>query len=67
MSKERASDTDSWPVSWDASRAAQLKAMAKSTPSQRLRWLEQALRLARESGALERAETPEKRLRRGLA
>lgn len=56
-----------WPVSWEASRRAQLRTIAASSPGQRLRWLEQALRLAAASGALARAETPERRRRRGLA
>ena len=55
-----------WPVSWEASREAQFRAMARATPAQRLAWLEQALRLAQASGALSRAETPEQRRRRGL-
>ncbi len=67
MSKKPTSTEDTWPVSWEASRKAQLREMARSTPAQRLRWLEQALRLASESGALARAETEEKRRRRGLA
>jgi hypothetical protein len=55
-----------WPVSWEASRREQLRAMASASPSQRLEWLEQALRLADESGALRRTDTPERRRRRGL-
>ena len=66
MSEKKNSPSD-WPVSWEASREAQFRAMAKATPAQRLEWLEQALRLASASGALARAETIEKRRRRGLA
>lgn len=55
-----------WPVSWESSRQAQIREMAKTTPSQRLQWLEQALQLASASGALIRAATAEKRRRRGL-
>jgi hypothetical protein len=67
MSKKPTNSANPWPVSWQSSREAQFRAMAKSTPAQRLEWLEQALRLASESGALARAETAEKRRRRGLA
>lgn len=55
-----------WPVSWKAARKAHFLGVAKCTPSQRLNWLEQAVRLAAATGALARAETPEKRSRRGL-
>lgn len=55
-----------WPVSWGASRTAQFRAMAAAPAVQRLRWLEQALRLAAASGALARLDTPERRRRRGL-
>jgi hypothetical protein len=40
--------------------------MAKSTPAERLVWLEQALRLALLTGALSRADTAGRRRRRGL-
>lgn len=65
MSKKRTRSSE-WPVTWEASRQAQFRAMAKATPAQRLEWLEHALRLASASGALARAETVEKRRRRGL-
>ncbi len=55
-----------WPVSWQTARRDQARSMAKSTPAQRLDWLEQALRLAQASGALSRAETAHERRRRGL-
>jgi len=67
MSEELNSNAESWPVSWTASRDAQFREMAKSTASQRLQWLEQALQLALASGALSRLHTPEKLRRRGLA
>jgi len=40
--------------------------MARASPADRLRWLEEALRVAQASGALSRMETDEKRRRRGL-
>ena len=66
MSENPISPEATWPVSFDAAREAQFRAVARSTPLQRLNWLEQALRLASATGALARAETPEKRRRRGL-
>jgi len=66
MSKEPITTDRRWPVSWEAAREAQFRDVARSTPRQRLNWLEQALRLAFASGALSRAETPEKRRKRGL-
>jgi hypothetical protein len=66
MTNEPTHPEGPWPVSWEAARKAQLREWAKATPSQRLQWLEQALRLAAASGALERAETKEKQRRRGL-
>ena len=56
-----------WPVSWEASRAAQLRDIAAAPAVQRLRWLEHALRLAVASGAVARLDTPERRKRRGLS
>jgi len=66
MGEPRKRAQDDWPVSWEASRRAQFREMAKASPAQRLSWLEQALRVALASGALARAETPEQRRRRGL-
>ncbi len=65
MAEKQNQTEDEWPVSWKASRRAQLREMAKSSPAQRLEWLEQALRLAQSSGALARAETSDRRKRRG--
>lgn len=42
-----------WPVSYEASRADHARRWAATTPAQRLRWLEDAVRLALSSGALE--------------
>jgi hypothetical protein len=66
MSKDRASKVRAWPVTWEAAREAQRRDMARSTPAQRLRWLEQSLRVAAATGALARTETAEKRSRRGM-
>ena len=66
MSAARNRIDDDWPVSWDAARRDQSRAMANSTPAQRLAWLEAALRLAESSGALARYDTAERRRRRGL-
>ena len=66
MSEQHRRSEGDWPVSWEASRKAQFREMAKATAVQRLNWLEQALRVALASGALARAETPEQRRRRGL-
>jgi hypothetical protein len=45
---------DRWDAGWEESRRAQLEAIARATPAQRLAWLEEALRLALASGALDR-------------
>ena len=49
-----AESSDIWKAGWDDSRRAQLDAIARATPAQRLEWLEEALQLALASGALER-------------
>jgi len=67
MSDRQTQSEETWPVSWATARAAQLRAMSKTTPLQRLEWLEQALRLAHATGALSRAELPDDRRRRGLS
>lgn len=43
-----------WPVTWEASRRAMFRDLARSTIEQRLQWLEGAIELARGSGALAR-------------
>ena len=67
MVKPRKTSDDDWPVTWEASRSAQLADMARATPAQRLVWLERALRLAQATGALSRADDPDRRRRRGIA
>ncbi len=39
---------------WEAHRQMELEAMLKTTPAQRLRWLEAAIKFAFEAGALPR-------------
>lgn len=43
-----------WQVDWEEQRRWQLTASLRATPTQRLAWLEEMLRLAHHSGALER-------------
>ncbi len=47
-------ELEEWPVGWEAHRRHRLRMALRSTPEQRLAWLEEALRLACESGALAR-------------
>ena len=42
-----------WDVTWADVEQAQLETMLSATPAQRLAWLEEAMRLAYASGALE--------------
>ena len=42
-------------ASWEGAERAQLETMLAATPAQRLAWLEEAMRLAHASGALEAA------------
>ena len=44
-----------WVVTWEDVERAQLETMLAATPAQRLAWLEEAMRLAHASGALEAA------------
>ena len=43
---------EQWDASWEDVERAQLETMLAATPAQRLAWLEEAMRLARASGAL---------------
>ena len=45
-----------WDGSWEASRRRQLTAGLAATPAQRLEWLEEALAVAYQSGALPRRD-----------
>ena len=47
------SDARRWDVTWEDVERAQLETMLSATPAQRLAWLEEAMRLALVSGALE--------------
>ena len=47
-----AGGTRRWDVSWADVERAQLETMLSATPTQRLAWLEDAMRLAYASGAL---------------
>ena len=44
-----------WDASWEGVERAQLETMLAATPAERLAWLEEAMRLAHASGALEAA------------
>lgn len=44
-------DTD-WPVTWSEVEDAQLRDWLRTTPAQRLAWLEEMLEFARTAGAL---------------
>ena len=46
---------EQWDASWEDVERAQLETMLAATPAQRLAWLEEAMRLAHASGALEAA------------
>ena len=46
---------EQWDVSWEDAERAQLETMLAATPAQRLAWLEEAMRLAHASGALDAA------------
>lgn len=55
-SKEKARRGELWDAaSWEGAERAQLETMLAATPAQRLAWLEEAMRLAHASGALEAA------------
>lgn len=53
MSRDRSKNkSESWDASWDQSSTRLLKTTLQATPAQRLAWLEEAIALAYESGAL---------------
>ena len=52
-----------WDVTWTDVERAQLESMLRATPRQRLEWLENAIRLAHASGALEPRREPSVRAR----
>lgn len=48
--------SEGWDAtSWEGAERAQLETMLAATPAERLAWLEEAMRLAHASGALEAA------------
>ncbi len=47
------SPTHDWQAGWKDNERAQLRSWLKATPAQRLAWLEEALALAYQAGALE--------------
>jgi hypothetical protein len=47
------SPTHSWQAGWKDNERAQLRSWLKATPAQRLAWLEEAIKLAYEAGALQ--------------
>ncbi len=54
--EEKAGRGELWEAaSWEGAERAQLETMLAATPAQRLAWLEEAIRLAHASGALEAA------------
>ena len=57
--------TDEHWGSWEDAEEFRLEASLRATPAQRLAWLEEMLRIAHQSGALERAR--EERWQRELA
>ncbi|GMQ74827.1 MAG: hypothetical protein BMS9Abin01_0067 [Gammaproteobacteria bacterium] len=44
--------TDAWQAGWKDNERAQLRSWLKATPAQRLHWLEEAIKLAYQAGAL---------------
>ena len=48
-----AEQTQQWDASWAGVERAQLHSALAATPEQRLAWLEEAMRLAHASGALQ--------------
>ena len=47
--------SERWDITWAEVERAQLETMLTATPAQRLAWLEEAMRLAHASGALDAA------------
>lgn len=49
---------EEWDGGWAESRLAQLRLWSRATPADRIAWLEQAIALAHELGALPRRADP---------
>jgi hypothetical protein len=47
------SPTQSWKAGWKGNERSQLRSWLEATPAQRLAWLEEAIELAYQAGALE--------------
>lgn len=54
-SRRSGNDESEWNVAWEDQRRWQLRSTADATPAQRLAWLEDAIRFAHRTGALQRA------------
>ncbi len=54
MSEDHRSKTQAhaWRASWKDNERAQLRSWLQATPTQRLHWLEEAIKLAYQAGAL---------------
>ena len=54
MSKDTVfkSPTHAWQAGWKDNERAQLRSWLKATPAERLAWLEEAIKLAYQAGAL---------------
>jgi hypothetical protein len=54
MSEDHLSKTPThdWQAGWKDNERAQLRSWLKATPAQRLHWLEEAIKLAYQAGAL---------------
>lgn len=51
---EHNASTPAWQADWKDNERAQLRSWLKATPAQRLAWLEEAIKLACQAGALVR-------------
>lgn len=56
LGRETSNADDLWDGSWQAAEDRVLENALRATPAQRLAWLEDAIHLAYQSGALPRAE-----------
>jgi hypothetical protein len=54
--RDGATETEDWRCDFDAARDQLIDAALSTTPAQRLRWLEEALRFAQKVGALRQEE-----------
>ena len=54
MKRREAEHSDEWEASWEGTRRRQLALGLAVAPAERLRWLEEMIRLAHAAGALPR-------------